>query len=202
MRFLIVGAGGFSMEVADLLELLGHEIAGFFDERPKGATHSTTGLSVTDAEPEFGFDAFAIAIGDPAVRERVYARFSAMAPAPTLVHPSASVSAHAVVGDGALIMQNCVVSAASSVGSNTILNVGAYVAHEASVGEHCHIAPTTQVSGVSVVGDRCLLGTGTIVLPGRCIGDDCVIGAGSVVTEDVPSGSVALGVPARVVSDV
>lgn len=31
------------------------------------------------------------------------------------------------------------------------------------------------------------------------IGDNVIIGAGSVVTRDVPSGSVAVGCPARVI---
>lgn len=42
------------------------------------------------------------------------------------------------------------------------------------------------------------MGINTIILPGVTIGDDVIIGAGSVVTRDIPSGSVAAGVPARV----
>ena len=37
-------------------------------------------------------------------------------------------------------------------------------------------------------------------MPGVTIGDNCIIGAGSIVTKDIPSGSVAAGVPARVIS--
>lgn len=49
------------------------------------------------------------------------------------------------------------------------------------------------------IGMRCFIGVSAIVLPGVTIGDDCIIGAGSIVTKDVPSGSVAVGNPARVV---
>ena len=38
-----------------------------------------------------------------------------------------------------------------------------------------------------------------MVLDGIRIGDNVVVGAGAVVTEDLPEGAVAAGVPARVI---
>jgi acetyltransferase-like isoleucine patch superfamily enzyme len=52
------------------------------------------------------------------------------------------------------------------------------------------------------VGSNVYIGFGSIVLPGVTIGDNVVIGAGSVVTRDIPSNSVAVGVPARVIKSV
>ncbi len=49
------------------------------------------------------------------------------------------------------------------------------------------------------VGDHCWLGGGAIVCPGVTIGDGCIVGAGAVVTKDLPSRSLAVGNPARVV---
>ena len=49
------------------------------------------------------------------------------------------------------------------------------------------------------IGDNCWLGQNAVILKGVTIGDHCVIGANSVVTSDVPSGSVAVGNPARVI---
>ena len=43
------------------------------------------------------------------------------------------------------------------------------------------------------------IGIGTIIMPGVTIGEGAIIGAGSVVTKDVPSFSLAIGVPAKVV---
>lgn len=48
------------------------------------------------------------------------------------------------------------------------------------------------------VGDDVWFGAGVHVLPGVTIGSNVVIGAGAVVTKDIPSNSLALGVPARV----
>lgn len=52
------------------------------------------------------------------------------------------------------------------------------------------------------VGNSVWLGGGVTVLPGVTIGDNVVIGAGSVVVKDIPSNSVAVGNPARVVKQL
>ena len=49
------------------------------------------------------------------------------------------------------------------------------------------------------IGDDVWLGYGTIVLDGVHIGKGAVVGAGSVVNQDVPAGTIAAGVPARVI---
>jgi acetyltransferase-like isoleucine patch superfamily enzyme len=49
------------------------------------------------------------------------------------------------------------------------------------------------------VGAGSWLGHGTVVLPGSTVGEHVAVGAGSVVTGDLPSYSVAVGNPARVI---
>lgn len=50
------------------------------------------------------------------------------------------------------------------------------------------------------IEDDCWLGSGVRVLDGVTIGKGSVIGAGAVVTKDIPPYSVAVGVPAKVIS--
>jgi serine O-acetyltransferase len=42
------------------------------------------------------------------------------------------------------------------------------------------------------------VGTGAAILGSVTIGDDAIIGALSVVLDDVPSGALAVGIPAKV----
>lgn len=49
------------------------------------------------------------------------------------------------------------------------------------------------------IGADCWLGGNVVVRPGVTIGDRCVIGAGSVVVHDIPSDSLAVGNPCRVI---
>jgi acetyltransferase-like isoleucine patch superfamily enzyme len=50
------------------------------------------------------------------------------------------------------------------------------------------------------IGRDVWLGAGVKVLGGIDIGDGCVVGAGAVVTRSLPAHSIAIGVPARIVS--
>lgn len=49
------------------------------------------------------------------------------------------------------------------------------------------------------IGDFCVIGIGSIIMAGVKIGDEVVIGAGSVVTKDIPSNSIAVGNPAKII---
>lgn len=63
------------------------------------------------------------------------------------------------------------------------------------------VSPESEVvSAPVVIGKNVWIGARSIVLPGVTIGDHSVIAAGSIVTESIPARSVAVGVPARVVS--
>lgn len=49
------------------------------------------------------------------------------------------------------------------------------------------------------IGEDVMLGASATVLEGVTIGDGAVIGTGAVVTKDIPSYSIAVGVPAKVI---
>ena len=49
------------------------------------------------------------------------------------------------------------------------------------------------------IGEGVWLGAHVVVLPGVTIDDGAVVGAGAVVTKDIPSYSIAAGVPAKVI---
>jgi maltose O-acetyltransferase len=49
------------------------------------------------------------------------------------------------------------------------------------------------------IGEECWIGGHATICPGVTIGDRSVIGAGAVVTKDIPSDSLAVGNPARVI---
>jgi acetyltransferase-like isoleucine patch superfamily enzyme len=70
--------------------------------------------------------------------------------------------------------------------------------HEFERGDVPVIQQQRSSKGISLA-ENVWLGAGAKVLDGVRIGRDVVVGAGAVVTEDLPDGAIAAGVPARVI---
>lgn len=49
------------------------------------------------------------------------------------------------------------------------------------------------------IGNDVWIGDRVTIMPGVHIGDGCIIGAGAVVTRDIPSYTIAAGIPAKVI---
>lgn len=58
------------------------------------------------------------------------------------------------------------------------------------------------IRGAITLKDDCWIGTGSIILPDVTVGECSIIGAGSVVTKDIPSYSIAVGSPAKVIKNI
>lgn len=66
----------------------------------------------------------------------------------------------------------------------------------------CHDASTKHFLGYTKIGrvnigSNVFVGAESVILPGVTIGDNVIIGANSTVTQDIPSGTVVAGNPAR-----
>lgn len=95
------------------------------------------------------------------------------------------------IGPGFVIMhtQGTVLGAAN-IGSNVTIY------HQVTLGAQ-DIDFTYTLSQRPIVEDGVVIGVGAKVLGGVTLGSGCVIGANAVVVNDVPSGHVAVGVPAH-----
>lgn len=86
-----------------------------------------------------------------------------------------------------------------TIGDNVTFGPGVHIlAHDASTKLFLNY---TRVANVNI-GNNVFIGAHSIVLPGVTIGDNVIVGAGSVVTRDIPSGSVAVGAPAKVIKSL
>lgn len=101
------------------------------------------------------------------------------------IHPAAQLGAGLVFDHGLGIV----------IGETAVVGDDVFMFHNITLGS------TGKESGDRhpKIGKGVLIGAGATLLGNIAIGRDAVIAAGSVVLQSVPSGSVAAGVPARVI---
>lgn len=85
-----------------------------------------------------------------------------------------------------------------------LLSIGNDVTIASGAKLEFHDASTKRIIGYSKIGrisigNNVFIGANSLVLPNVAIGDNCIIGAGSIVVRDIPSGSVAVGNPCKVI---
>ena len=118
--------------------------------------------------------------------------------------------AGAVIGDSAIIESIGILGSEPwlvEIGKKTRFagTMSKIFTHDGGVERLYHMGLTDErydYFGKVKIGNACFIGHNCIIMKNVCIGDNCVIGAGSIVTKSIPSGSVACGVPARVICTV
>ncbi|WP_294353873.1 acyltransferase [uncultured Clostridium sp.] len=85
-----------------------------------------------------------------------------------------------------------------------ITNGVKFVTHDGGVWvlRNMNKLPNADIFGKIIIGNNVHIGWNSIIMPNVTIGDNCIIGCGAVVTKDIPSNSVAVGVPARVIKTI
>jgi galactoside O-acetyltransferase len=113
-----------------------------------------------------------------------------------------------VIGDNVSLNDNVMINADCGgvirIGNNVLIGPGSIFRAANHIFENTTVPIKSQghLPGKIIIGDNVWVGAGVIVLPDVAIGASSVIGAGSVVTKDIPAGSVAVGVPAKVIKNI
>jgi sugar O-acyltransferase (sialic acid O-acetyltransferase NeuD family) len=204
---VIVGAGGFARETAQLVaELPEWRLFGYLDDDPD--RHGT----LVDGIPVLG-DTKLLDSGDiPAAsvvvctgsprdygsRARIVSRLGLpRGRYATLIHPSAVVSRSSQAGPGSVLLAGVVLTASVAVGAHVAVMPHATLTHDCVVSDFATIASGVRLGGGVLVEAGAYLGAGALVREGRTIGAGALVGMGAVVTRDVPANEVWVGSPAR-----
>ena len=87
-----------------------------------------------------------------------------------------------------------------SIGNHVLTTAGVrFLTHDGGVFVFWGKDPTLDVVAPIHIGNNVFIGMNSIILPGVTIGDNVIVGAGSVVGQNIASGQVVAGVPARVI---
>lgn len=83
------------------------------------------------------------------------------------------------------------------IGDNTLIASGSTILTHEHVKREKNEPRNPWVTN-TYIGKNCFIGIEAIILPGIRIGDEVIIGAGTVVTKDIPSNSVVVGNPGKI----
>jgi carbonic anhydrase/acetyltransferase-like protein (isoleucine patch superfamily) len=121
------------------------------------------------------------------------------------VHPDATVIGNVTIGPGSTVWPQTVIRGdygAIVIGARTSVQDGSVLhatqLHDTIIGDDCVIGHLAHLE-CCTIHDGSLVGTGSVVLHRAVVESHALVGAGAVVPNDmlVPSGAMALGVPAK-----
>jgi UDP-perosamine 4-acetyltransferase len=204
-RIVIIGAGGFGLEILGIVRDLGrHEVVGFVDNDPRSWGRSEGTAVVLGGDDRLapllaeGVRHAVVAVGVGSARRTISERLEEAGwTLPANIHPRAYVAPGVAVGDGAVVYPGALVMPGCTVGRGVLLNAGATIGHHTWVGDYSNVNPGANVAGRVSIGEAALVGIGAVVLEGRRIGAGAKVGGGAVVTRDVEPGLTVVGAPAR-----
>jgi carbonic anhydrase/acetyltransferase-like protein (isoleucine patch superfamily) len=151
----------------------------------------------------------------PVIRYRGRMAVYALGGAEPRIHPTAFVHPQAtVIGDVEIGAESSVWPSAVLRGDEGLIRIGRRSSiqdcsvihttdeHPTIVGDECVIGHIVHLEGCTVE-DRALVGNGAVVLHRAVIRTGALVGSNAVVPNDmeVPTGAMALGVPAKILPD-
>ncbi|MCW2738299.1 acetyltransferase [Nocardioides sp.] len=209
---VIVGAGGFGRETADVVEAINVTAAsplwrllGVVDDSlsPASASRvqaqslqylgSLDDLIKLDVRPRY-----VVGIGSPTVRRRIAERLDAAGfAAATLIHPQATIGSLVTIGSGSVVCAGARVTTNIQLGRHVHLNPNVTIGHDTTLGDFVSMNPASSISGDCVIEDEVLVDVGAVVLNQLVVGRGALVGAAACVVRNVLAGSTVKGVPAK-----
>lgn len=207
-KIVIIGAGGHSKVIADIVLKNNYNLLGFIDDNVElgtcifktentkytviGKVQDCLQLLKNDKEIKF-----IIGIGNNYIREEISKKY--ILPYITLIHPSANISFDVSIGEGTVIMANACINANAKIGNHCIINTGSIIEHDNVLDDFVHISPNATLCGIVQIGKYSHIGAGVTVKNNISITQKCIIGAGAVVVRNIEQEGTYIGVPANLI---
>jgi len=198
----IYGCGGHAKVVAATARLCGYQIAGFWEDTSERVGTDFFGSRIVRFEDvPLGSNIF-VAFGNNKVRLEKGLQLQKKFHTPTLIHPSAQIAEGVKIGKGSYVGALANIDPDCLIGDFCIINNCANVSHDSVLYDGCHVCGGVQLAGHSTIGECAMMGIGSCMIEEHSVGADAIIGAGSAIIKDIPTKTVAVGSPAKVMKKI
>jgi sugar O-acyltransferase (sialic acid O-acetyltransferase NeuD family) len=204
IKIMILGTGGTSKDILDIVKDLKYQCVGFLDDDKDKWGKFINGVEILGPLKNginYKDTFFINGIGNPAnflQKGKIIQNTKlSLTKFITLIHPSASISGSAFLGSGTIVFQNVVISSNAKIGNHVVILPNSVIGHDNKIGDYTCIASGVCISGLVKVGKLCYLGTGSVIKEGTTIADRSLVGMGSVVLNNIEEESAYVGNPAK-----
>jgi sugar O-acyltransferase (sialic acid O-acetyltransferase NeuD family) len=200
---IIIGAGGHSKVLIDILKLTNVEILGLTDPKKEMALFDIKVLGEDEIIRNYPPEEIELvngigSIGNNYLRKSIFESFKKEGYRfRSVIHPSTTIASNVILSEGVQVMAGVVIQPSTTVGQNTIINTRSSIDHDNKIGSNVHIAPGVTLSGHVTIGDDVHVGTGANIIQNVEIKAGSTIGAGALVLKSVREYSKVIGVPCR-----
>ena len=195
---VIIGTGGFALELSGLLSSVGINVQGFIGPEPSRKLPALWlgNDECLDKMPEVS-DVL-IAIGDPKTRSKLDQKIrNKKIKQYTFVHPESYISSDVIIDEGSVIYPNVTIHSGVIIKRNVLVNSNSTIGHETIVDEFSNIGPGTSIGGCCKIGRESYIGIGSSIIERITIGENVVIGAGATVVSNIITPGTYVGAPAK-----
>ncbi|MBS3788184.1 NeuD/PglB/VioB family sugar acetyltransferase [Candidatus Bipolaricaulota bacterium] len=207
-KIAVIGAGPYVKNIEEIVRALNEhrneklEIIGFIDSDETKAHEEFWGYKVLGGIEVLGDIAGPvglISVISAGGRRRMFEKAKNYdVTFPNLIHPSAEVSPQAKLGKGNVIAQRTIIAPKVKVGDFNKINYSVAIGHHCRVGDYNTLNGLSHLTGMSTITNGCFVGPGAVIFNEVTIHPNVTVGANAVVRNDIPEGTTAVGVPARI----
>jgi UDP-perosamine 4-acetyltransferase len=204
---IVLGAGGHAKVLIDIIEAGNEYYVEAVIGREEEPVDAVLGYPVRKGDsclPDYlkeGICSVVIGIGgysDNKKRTETYLKCKEMGfEIVSLIHPTAVVSASAVLGGGVVLFAGVIINPEVRIGNNVIIATGSTIDHETVIEDNVLVSAGVTVGAGNTIKESALLALGAKIISRVTIGRNALVAAGAVVISDVPDNARVFGVPAR-----
>ena len=201
-KYILLGGGGFSLELQSFMKEDGHEILGYYalEESPDLVGVLPWLGSTDDVKPEeLDREAeYIVAVRLLKYRLKMikFIRDNNLK-AGSYIHSEVYCSPAVKLGEGAVVFPRAMMSGNAKTGDFFFMDSLSIISHGDEIGDNVVLGPSVTICGDCKIGDNVTFGVNSALLPGTVVGSNCEIAINTYPARVVKDNSTILTEPGK-----